>query len=133
MGDDQKVYTHVDTPSGRPSENGYFEAVFTPVADATAYFNPKQQDLYEETALGSGIYALSSDIVVDTGKTYHTGVFTPSVDTTVDVSKNYYTEADQYKKAVIYTYDTTAEDWIPQSSSSDMIAITNTEIDDLFI
>lgn len=133
MGDDQKVYTHVDTPSGRPSENGYFEAVFTPVADATAYFNPKQQDLYEETALGSGIYALSSDIVVDTGKTYYTGVFTPSVDTTVDVSKNYYTEADQYKKAVIYEYSTTAEDWIAQSSSSDMIAITNTEIDDLFI
>lgn len=134
MGDDQVVYTYVATPEGRPSENGYYEVAFTQVTTPSDYYNPKQQDLYEETTT-AGIYALSTDITVDGTKTYYTAVGTPSVDPAVDPSKNYYTAADQYKKAVIYQYDTVAEDWIAQSSggSGDFIPITNAEIDDLFI
>ena len=136
MGDSQYVYEHVASPSGRPTDNGYYEVVFSAVAagDLGDYYNPKQQDLYEETSSGSGVYALSTDTTVDTSKTYYTAVGTPSTDTTVNPSKEYYTKADQYKKAAIYEYDTTTADWVIQSGGNDdFIPITDAEIDELFI
>lgn len=136
MGEDTQVYTLVASPSGRPADNGYFEGTFTPVADPTTIFNPKQQGLYEEILPSTtpATYVLSSDIAYDNTKTYYDGVFVASADTTVDPAKAYYTEADQYKHAVIYQYDATTEkDWVAQSASNDMIPITNNEIDDLFI
>jgi len=137
MGDDTKVYTKVATPEGRPDENGYFELdSATAVADPTTIYNPKQQGLYEkdETDPSAVFYVHSADVAYDDTKTYYECTFEASVDTTVDPAKIYYTEADQYKKTVIYQYDATEKDWIAQSSAgSDMIAITNKEVDDLFI
>ena len=184
MGEDTKVYTVVETPTGRPSDNKYYEGVFTEVDPAVRPINnPKQEDLYEvienagkyieldpvgnenPKALGwyesdgSGgyqltedetvdpgstgkkyyekvsAYALSEDIEYDDEKTYYTGVFALSVDSVVNPTKYYYTEADQYNHAVIYVYDSTEEDWVPQTSSGsgDMVPITIAEIDDLFI
>jgi len=133
MGEDTKVYTVVETPTGRPSENKYYEGVFTEVDPAVRPIsNPKQEGLYE---LNVSAYVLSEDIEYDDEKTYYTGVFTLSADSVVDPTKYYYTEADQYNHAVIYVYDSTEEDWIPQTSSGsgDMIPITIAEIDDLFI
>lgn len=135
MGENQYVYEHVDTPTGRPSEEGYYEVTFSAVSDSSIYYNPKQQDLYEETAASSGIYALSEDIEVDSTKSYFiVNTATASTDTTVNPSKEYYTKADQYKKGGIYEYNATAEDWEIQSTGgSDMIPISNSEIDELFI
>ena len=136
MGADTKVYTAVASPSGRPADQGYFEGTFTAVADQTTIQNPKQEGLYEVVAASSPVaYVHSSDITRDSSKTYYSGVFVASTDVTVDPAKVYYTEADQYRKAVIYKYDDTEEDWVAQSSSGsgDMIPITNQEIDDLFI
>ena len=135
MGDDVKAYTYVTSPEGRPNENGYFEGTFTPVSDVTTIYNPHQQGLYEADAVTAGVYVLSDDKTYDNTKTYYSGVFVASADTSVDPAKFYYTEADLYKKAVIYTYDATNDDWVAQSSggSGDMIPITNKEIDDLFI
>lgn len=137
MGNDTKVYTKVDTPEGRPDENGYFELdSATAVADPTTIYNPKQQGLYEkdETDPSAVFYVHSADVIKDDSKTYYECAFVASIDTTVDPAKIYYTEADQYKKTVIYQYDATEKDWIAQSSAgSDMIAITNKEVDDLFI
>ena len=137
MGEDTKVYTKVETPEGRPTENNYFELdSATAVADPTTIYNPKQQQLYEEddTDPSAVFYVLSEDVTADDSKTYYECEFVASTDTSVDASKIYYTEADQYKKGTIYQYDATAKDWVAQSSGgSDMIAITNKEIDDLFI
>ena len=134
MGADTKVYTLVATPSGRPVDNGYFEGTFTPVADPSTIVNPKEEGLYEADSVTTGAYVHSQDTTPDGSKTYYTGVFVASSDTTVNPSKFYYTEADQYKHAVIYQYDaTTAHDWVAQTSGNDMIAITNAEIDELFI
>ena len=185
MGETSKVYTYVVSPEGRPVENGYFEGIFTEVADATIYYNPKQQGLYEpidpevavyaevtptggenpsaegwyeedtatpgtyiptsDTTVDPGstgkkyyiknvAYVLSEDVTVDDTKTYFTGVLEASAATSVVANKIYYTESDHYKKAVIYKYNATTNDWEPQSSSTgDMIPITTKEIDDLFI
>ena len=136
MGDDTKVYTLVASPSGRPADEGYFEGTFTPVADPTTIFNPKQQGLYEEITPSTtpATYVLSSDVTYDNTKTYYEGAFVASADVTVDPAKVYYTEAAQYSKGTIYEYDSTAQDWIAQSSgASDMIPITTAELDDLFI
>ena len=134
MGDDVKAYTYVASPEGRPNENGYFEGTFVAVAPADIY-NPHQQGLYEEDAVLTGVYVLSDDKTYDNTKTYYEGTFVASTDTSVDPAKKYYTESDLYKKAVIYTYNATTNDWEAQSSggSGDMIPITNKEIDDLFI
>ena len=134
MGETVKGYTYVADPEGRPNENGYFEGTFTAVDDPTAISNPKQQALYEEDALITGVYVLSEDIEKQDGKTYYEGAFVASTDVSVNPAKKYYTEADLYKKATIYTYNATTEDWEAQSSGgSDMIPITNAEIDNLFI
>lgn len=134
MGDTVKGYTYVAAPSGRPKDEGYFEGSFTAVADQTTIFNPHQQGLYEEDGTITGVYVLSADKTRDTAKTYYEGTFVASTDTTVDPAKFYYTEADLYKKAAIYEYDSTTNDWTIQSQSgSDMDPITNAEIDELFI
>lgn len=116
MGDDVKVYSYVDAPTGRPAENGYFEAVFTPVADTSTIVNPKQVPLYEKTehydvvtpagdedpsALGwyesDGLlpptYTLSTDTSVDSSKTYYvkgTDTYARTTDSEVDSAKTYY-------------------------------------------
>ena len=135
MGETVKGYTYVDAPTGRPADNGYFEGTFTQIADTTTIYNPHQQGLYEADAVTAGVYVLSTDKTYDNTKTYYTGAFVASVDQAVDPAKFYYTEEDLYKKAVIYQYDKTANDWVAQSNSGtdDMIAITNKEIDELFI
>ena len=136
MGEDKKVYVKVDSPEGRPNENDYFELdSATAVIDPTTIYNPKQQILYEEDATDptAVFYVRSADVTYDNTKTYFECEFVASTDTTVDPTKIYYAEADAYKKAVIYQYDATAKDWVAQSSTSDMVAITNAEIDELFI
>ena len=137
LGADTKVYTKVDTPTGRPNENGYFELnSATPVADPTSIYNPKQQQLYEEDATDPSavFYVLSNDTTAASGKTYYTCAFVASTDVTVDATKIYYSEAIQFKKGGIYKYDATGKDWVLQSSGgADITAISNKEIDDLFI
>ena len=138
MGDDVKLYTLVASPEGRPTENGYFELdSATPVADASTIYNPKQQGLYEkdESDPSAVFYVHSADVEYDSTKTYYVCTFVASTDTSVDPTKIYYTEANQYKKAVIYQYDGTEKDWVAQSSSGsgDMVPIPTKEVDDLFI
>ena len=134
MGDTVKGYTYVASPTGRPKDEGYYEGTFSAVADQTTVFNPHQQGLYEEDAVTTGVYVLSTDKTRDTSKTYYAGTFAASTDTTVDPAKFYYTEADLYKKSGIYTYDSTANDWTLESQSgSEMDPISNSEIDELFI
>ena len=137
MGENTKVYTKVDTPEGRPTENNYFELDdATAVADLTTIYNPKQQQLYEEddTDPSAVFYVLSEDTVVDDTKTYYECEFVASTDTSVDDSKIYYTEADQYKKGIIYQYDATEKEWIAQSSGgAEVESIPLKDIDDLFI
>ena len=133
MGETVKGYTYVADPEGRPNENGYFEGEFVHADPATIY-NPKQQALYEEDPVLANVFVLSEDTEKQEGKLYSVGTFAASTDVSVDPTKKYYTEADLYKKATIYTYNATTEDWEAQSSGgSDMIPITNAEIDDLFI
>lgn len=138
MGNSSKVYIKVASPEGRPIENGYFELnTATEIADASSIFNPKQQGFYEkdDTDPAAEFYFLSADTEYDDTKTYYECIFEESADSTVDTSKVYYTEADHYKKAVIYQYSEAEEDWIAQSNNAndDLIPITNKEIDDLFI
>ena len=113
MGEDKKVYTFVETPTGRPSEEGYFEAVFS-VADTTDVVNPKQVPLYEKTEhynavtpagtedpttegwyeLDGDDYVLSEDTTVDAGKTYYekgADTYARTNDSEVDDTKTYYT------------------------------------------
>ena len=118
MGDDVKLYTLVATPEGRPSENGYFEGVFT-LADTTNVVNPKQVPLYEKTEhynvvtpvggedpnalgwyeedpVGSGTYVLTADTTVTAGKTYYTkgaDTYARTNDSEVMLGKTYYTGA----------------------------------------
>ena len=135
MGEDSKVYTYVDSPSGRPSDNGYFEGTFTAVADPSTVINPKEAGLYEADAVVTGAYVHTSDLTPATGKTYYEGTFVASTDSSVDPSKFYYTEEDLYRKATIYTYDATNHDWVAQSSggTGDLVPITTSEVDELFI
>ena len=134
MGDNTKIYTAVENPSGRPVDNGYFEGSFAMIMDPSTIYNPKEQGLYVEDELNPGVYIHSTDVIYDESKTYYIGTFTPSVDVTVDDQKIYYTEADQYKKSVIYKYNSTIHDWEAQSiSGSDMVAITAAEVDELFL
>lgn len=133
MGANKVVYTAVVSPEGRPADNGYAEGTFTAVADTSAIVNPKQVPLYE--AGENNTYVRTTDITVSEGKTYYTGVFTPSTDTVVNPEKVYYTDTALYTKAGIYEYNATTAEWEAQSAggSSDMIPITNKEVDDLFI
>ena len=137
MGENANVYTLVASPSGRPADNDYFEGTFTPVADPTTIFNPKQQGLYEEITPSTtpATYVLSTDVTYDNTKTYYVGAFVASTDVTVDPAKAYYTEAAHYSKGIIYQYDATAKDWVAQTSggTGDLVPITTAEVDELFI
>lgn len=137
MGENTKVYTKVDAPTGRPTENGYFELDdATAVADPATIYNPKQQQLYEQNATDPDavFYVLSKDTTAVDGKTYYECTFEASTDTTVNPAKIYYTKADQYKKGTIYQYDATNKEWVLQSSGgADVEAIPLKDIDDLFI
>lgn len=138
MGDSTKVYTKVDSPEGRPTDNNYFEVdSATPVADPSTIFNPKQQQLYEKDATATVFYVLSADTAPVDGKTYYEVDFEASADTSVDSNKIYYTEAEQYRKGGIYHYDATNKDWVLQSGGgsggADIESIPIRDIDDLFI
>ena len=86
--------------------------VYNEVEDPAAGANPKALGWYVSN--GSGGYVLTEDEEVDSEKTY-------------------YTKDEKYVKGVIYVYDETEADWIPQSAGDTMVAITNTEIDALFV
>lgn len=118
MGDDVKLYTLVASPEGRPTENGYFEGVFT-VASTADVVNPKQVPLYEKTEhynavtpagtedpsalgwyeedpVGSETYVLTADTTVTAGKTYYTkgaDTYARTNDSEVMLGKTYYTGA----------------------------------------
>ena len=142
MGETKKVYTRIETPEGRPASQGYFELdSATAIVDPSIIYNPKEQVLYEQKNVDPSdptsavYYERSADVTYDNTKTYYDCAFVASADTTVDPAKIYYSEADAYKKAVIYQYDATNKDWIAQSNggTDDMVRITEQEIDDLFI
>lgn len=60
--------------------------------------------------------------------------YTPSTDVSVDPGKTYYERKDDKIKGIIYVYDALATKWIPGTvdSDTDMVPITDTEIDSLF-
>lgn len=64
-----------------------------------------------------------------TGDTY-----TLSVDVSVDPGKTYYEREDDKIKGIIYVYDAAESKWISGTADSDtdMVPITDTEIDNLF-
>jgi len=80
-------------------------------ASLTGDENPSELGLYEED--GSGGYQLTADTTVEAGKTY-------------------YTRAEEYLKGVIYKYNDSASEWVPQSSGDTMVPITRAQIDALF-
>lgn len=102
MGEDKKVYTLVESPTGRPSENGYFEAVFT-VASTTDVVNPKQVPLYEKTEHYNAVTPVGDEDPSALGWYESDGLIPPtytlSEDTEVDAGKTYYTKgADTYAR-----------------------------------
>lgn len=60
------------------------------------------------------------------------GEWVLSSDETVDAQKTYYTRAEQYVKGVIYVYNASGSQWIPQTSGDIMIPITTAEVNNLF-
>lgn len=60
--------------------------------------------------------------------------YTPSTDTFVDPGKTYYEREDDKIKGIIYVYDAAESKWISGTADSDtdMVPITDTEIDNLF-
>ena len=61
------------------------------------------------------------------------GGYTLTADTTVDAGKTYYEREEQYVKGVIYVYNLATTSWVAQSSGDVMVAITTSEIDNLFV
>lgn len=53
-------------------------------------------------------------------------------DTTVEPGKTYYERHEQYVKGVIYVWNGSGQEWVPQSSGDIMVPITSEEISDLF-
>ena len=60
--------------------------------------------------------------------------YTPSTDTSVDPGKTYYEREDGLIKGITYVYDAAESKWISGTADSDtdMVPITDTEIDNLF-
>ena len=60
--------------------------------------------------------------------------YTPSVDVSVDPGKTYYEREDDKIKGIIYVYDAAESKWISGTADSDtdMVPITDAEIDNLF-
>lgn len=136
MGEDTFEYNEVVSPTGRPVDQGWYEKVdvynpVTPVGDE----DPSAEGWYEED--GAGGYQLTADTSVQVGKDYFVKEedYVLSADVVVDPNKDYYTKDAVLKQGTIYEYDATEGEWVIQSSggADDMIAITNAEIDDLFI
>lgn len=61
--------------------------------------------------------------------------YVESQDQTIDSGKTYYTKDSVYKSGVIYKYNSSTSSWVAKSGgiSEEMVPITSTEIDDLFI
>lgn len=103
MGSDKKVYTYVASPEGRPSENGYFEGVFTEVADPSTILNLKEEPVYEVLAGAEKYLAVTPVGGEDPSAEgwYESDGATPptytlSTDTTLDPSKTYYERKEAY-------------------------------------
>jgi hypothetical protein len=115
MGEDRKVYTFVEKPTGRPTENGYFEGVFA-IADTTNVVNPKQVPLYEQTEVEhySAVTPAGTENPKTEGWYERTGsgtevdpyVYTATEDTTLDTGKTYY---QKDASTFIYARTTDAE------------------------
>lgn len=60
--------------------------------------------------------------------------YTPSTDVSVDPGKTYYEREDDKIKGIIYVYDSAESKWISGATGgdTDMVPITDTEIDSLF-
>lgn len=60
--------------------------------------------------------------------------YIPSTDTFVDPGKTYYEREDDKIKGIVYVYDAAESKWISGTADSDtdMVPITDTEIDNLF-
>ena len=136
MGEDTFEYNEVVSPTGRPVDQGWYEKVdvydlVTPVGDE----DPAALGWYEED--GAGGYQLTADNSVQVGKNYYTKdeEYVLSADVVVDPNKDYYTKDAVLKQGTIYEYDATASEWEPKSSggTDELVAITNSEIDELFI
>ena len=138
LGDNTFEYNEVASPEGRPVDKGYYEKVdvynaVTPVGDE----NPSEEGWYESDGLIPPTYTLSADTTVDSEKTYYVKSedYVPTADITVQSGKTYYTKDSVLKTGTVYEYDETESEWIAKSSggADDMVAITNAEIDELFI
>lgn len=138
MGEDTFEYNEVTSPSGRPKDNGYYEKVdvyneVTPVGDE----DPSAKGWYESNGLTPPTYTLTADTSVQTGKTYYVKEedYIPSTDVAVDPAKTYYTKDEVYRSATIYKYDDSTTSWVAQTSggTDDLVPITTSEVDDLFL
>lgn len=114
MGTDKKVYTAVAAPSGRPSENGYFEGTFTAVADTSTIVNPKQVPLYEIVADAEQYFEVTPEGTenpealgwyVSDGATPPT--YTKTTDTTVQSGTTYFKRVDTFVRTTDATVDNT--------------------------
>lgn len=110
--------TFGDTMPANPADGDTFlymgDTTYTydEVADPDPEANPKALGWYESN--GSGGYVLSEDETVDAGKTY-------------------YIENEEYVTGVIYVYDEDTTSWVAKSAGDTFVAITNEEIDALFV
>ena len=103
--------------------------------DTFLYMGPTTtEDVYNELTLDDGVD-------IEGLGYYHratgtTDPWTLASETTADTSTYDYAEketVEKYVKGVIYVYDETEGDWIPQTAGDTFVAITNEEIDALFI
>ena len=137
LGQDEFEYNVVASPSGRPVDNDYYELVdvyteVTPAGDE----DPSEEGWYVDDPSNPGEYIPTADTSVQPGTTYYekTQEYQLSADVVVDPTKTYYTKDILYKEGVVYEYDLATTSWVAKTGSdSDMIPITNAEIDDLFI
>ena len=61
-----------------------------------------------------------------------TEVYSLTTDTAVEPGKDYYTRAEDKVKGVIYKYNASGTEWVPQSSGDQFTRITEAQIDALF-
>jgi len=60
------------------------------------------------------------------------GGYTPATDHEVQDGTTYFTQAEEFKKGVIYVYNESGTEWIAQPAGDVFVAITNGEVDALF-
>ena len=137
VGEDTFEYNAVASPSGRPVDQGWYEKVIsydpvTPVGDE----DPSAEGWYESDGLIPPTYTLSADTSVNPSKTYYEQKeeYQLTADVVVNPSKTYFTKDSVLVEGVLYKYDLATTSWVAESgSSSDMVPITNAEIDELFV